>query len=738
METRHGNLAVKAVEKNLEVENGRIRIRMFALDGGWAQEFHAADSKGHFHLILSSLHKNLLLASEHRACASPMISGDRPHLFAVCRESLRMVYSRAEVVHHDAEKIVVRLSGSTQGHSLECDMTLAEASNEVRVVVRDKIERGCGSPLVEYLMSSYAFLPDGAAILTPEDMSYAWAPSLRPGSDMVIGDRAFHSPAVILQKGQTSVALIPDLDILSEHRELPASLDLDFQNGLLPAPLLSYGFCGYEATDDGRYFRHDVTMSKRLDTCRLTYGYSLLLHADCKSRSAHKDAARFLWEKHGANLAEVGHGSPKPIVPDAEIPTPDAWAARGLHAAGTTQHNAGLISAARAMKKAVMSSPRDAGLFPTSFDVERGEWSGCSAAVGDAHYFTVECSQQLYWLLKWYGEVEKDARILAHCRSYARALSELRLRTGAIPSWLTKDRTPISALRSSMQTAASVIFLSELGTVTGHEKYVDAAQRSAKFVLEQLVPRYLYQDYTLMDPANAFTHECSDPHTGTLPQSGLAMLWAARMCIDLNRLTGSRSYLQTGVEILDQMCLLQSLWEKPFVGNTSALGLCARGNLGAAHDLELTAEFARCAIEYGAVTGEREYFDRGTAALNAALRVEEASALSRARIAASADAVTKSAGVVYVHVSKKWGAPTNGARLQRLDFGRGEVRVDVSACAQSNGDARVVFGGMRSQSYKLSVNGQVLTCSSSEMASGVQLPKIADGHGQHTLGLAGI
>ena len=88
MACESGDLIVHRNGANLDIGNGRVMLRLYVRDGGYVQEFHAIDRAGQFRPVLSSLHKNLIAASDHRVCASPMIAGDRPHLYGVCRESL--------------------------------------------------------------------------------------------------------------------------------------------------------------------------------------------------------------------------------------------------------------------------------------------------------------------------------------------------------------------------------------------------------------------------------------------------------------------------------------------------------------------------------------------------------------------------------------------------------------------------------------------------------------------------
>ncbi|MHB9038962.1 MAG: hypothetical protein ACYC64_20175, partial [Armatimonadota bacterium] len=640
MDTEFGNLAVTITNSNIDVTNGRVRVRLVFRDGGYAQEFYALDRNKLFRLLLSSIHKNLIPASEHRACSAPMISGSRPHLFGVCRESLRMVYSTAEVVCHTKESVILLLTGSVMGHNLTYRIELRDSENLARIAVEDSIDRAGADPLVEYLMSSYAFTPAAWALTFGNEIDYTWVPILRPGDDQVIGDCAFHSPAAIIQHGSSAVALIPDLRMLTSNRPMQAALDLDITNGLLSSPLISYGFCGYEETD-GRCM-HDMTMARRLSNPVLRYGYDLLLDADCKRKSVHRQVSRLMWERYGRGPERVRpsqtHSScliHEPHELKLALLQPDAWAAYGVHSNG----DAALRRGADAVINALVAAPQFNGLFSTKFDRNQQKWAGCKSSVGDAQYHTVECSRQAYWLLKWHADVDHNPGIVEFCRQYGDFLVSSTQKKGAISSWYDSEGAALSILRSSAQTSASALFLARLASVTGQKEYTEASERSTCYVLQSLAEHGAYQDHTLIDTFNRRSTLSRDPHSGALPQSGWAMLWTAMSCIELYELTRDRKYVEAGAAVLDQLCLLQTVWTGPNEEDPSSFGICVRGNTSWEPDPELTSEFAHCAMRFASATGNRDYFQRGAAALKSALNASYSYPIVRARVSASDAAI---------------------------------------------------------------------------------------------------
>jgi len=535
MVRKSGNLTVDGDGANLDIGNGRIMLRLYVRDGGYVQEFHAKDCAGQYRPVLSSLHKNLIPASEHRVCASPMISGERPHLYGVCRESLRMVYSQASVIEHDERRVTVRLSGDVQFHTLNCAITIESDASHFHVSVDDTVQPEEDIPLVEYVMSAYAFLPGIEPITNDKPLDYIWAPVLRPGKDQLIGDRAFGSPAIIVQHQSCAAAIIPDLRALDSSRPMPAALDMDIANGLLPAPLLSYGLCAYQLTDDGCFCRHDVTMSRRLDPPKLSYAYYLLINADAAHCQAYREVSRFLWSIYGS---EAIRSEP----------------ARPHHVLATNGH------------------------------------------------------------------------------------------TGSVRP---------------------------------------------------------------------------DHHTGMRLHTGREILQPAWERLDRYDSTGSRNHLARGLEALDQACLLQSVWRIPWREDPVEPGAVAGSNRGWYPDPVLAAQFARCAMRYGALIGDCYYFERGTAALRAALSAQGLNEAAQAAVDECVELIGAEYGSVYVHVGKRWGACASGPQIRRLDFARGEVRLSFVPSPNGEDHRRIVFGGLRGKTYKVRIDGRTLVCTREQMEAGI-------------------
>lgn len=531
------DLSVEHSGPSLNICNGRIQLRLYKKDGGFVQEFHAIDRTGAYRPVLSSLHKALIPASEHRVTASPMISSRRKHLFELTRESLRMVYSDASVNRDIEGQITVKLSGTVQDHSLNCYITILAGSQFPHIRLEDTISSKGRPPLLEYLMDSYVFLPGSWAIANGKPLDCIWTPILRPEDDQIIGDHTFSSPAVIIRHGHSAAALIPDVRALSQSRPMPAALDFDISNGLLNSPLLSFGFCGYEFTDDRAFSRHDITMSQTVRDPQLTYSYYLYVNADSHNGSAFSDTGRFLWETFGSQAA--ANYIPREI-------------------------------------ECTVSQPETIGL------------------------------------------------------------------------------------------------------------------------------RY-------------------DTHTGQRPRSITDLINRAQIAFENYKNTKAPANLKNAMSLLDQLCLCQSVWDANWTSHPIPPGALAASNTGWAADPVTTAQFAKLAMDIGDITGDKYYFQRGTAAYNAALRFDNADNESRRQLTECIEYIRRKYGYIYINVSRQWGAFAPEAHVRSLRFEKRGISIDLAPNTNGNGHRRLVFGGLRGKSYTVRINGRDQVFGCEELRSGIKL-----------------
>ncbi|MGI8907539.1 MAG: hypothetical protein ACR2IE_13735 [Candidatus Sumerlaeaceae bacterium] len=216
----------------------------------------------------------------------------------------------------NAEGTIV-LSGSDSEWDIQRNITLSNQMAHVDVVLTATTTE----PRLEYVLAAHAFLPDGAALSKYRLPDMMFAPALRKGADHVIGEHFFRAPAVMVQHGQIFAALLPDLDVLAREHPAQMIIDLDGLNGVVDAPLLSYGFCRHRESGHVTFshrpgeimrvpgtmrFAYDLVLRADAPAWQLAKGTSPAVDNNVLAQTAFDATAQWQWERYGnANLQKV-------------------------------------------------------------------------------------------------------------------------------------------------------------------------------------------------------------------------------------------------------------------------------------------------------------------------------------------------------------------------------------------------------------------------------------------------
>lgn len=294
--------------------------------------------------------------------------------------------------------------------------------------------------------------------------------------------------------------------------------------------------------------------------------------------------------------------------------------AYGLHWFGRRLGDDGLVERARLMKNLVLAAPRRRGVAAAAcIAADDGVfwYEGTKAFQPFDKYHTPCNSWTGWWMLRWHRELEKEPELLERCVEYGDFLLEAQKDDGSIPSWLTikGDRiTPSSTLERSAQTAAPGMFLARLGRVTQKKKYVNAAADAAEFLKNEVIPGDRWFDYETFFSCSKKSFNMTDARFPIPPQNNLCLFWATEMFRQLYLATGEEKHLDTGRDLLDRLCLYQQVWNAPHVGINTFGGFGVMNTDGEWNDSRQSM-FAETLMDYYHLTGNREYFERGVAAL---------------------------------------------------------------------------------------------------------------------------
>ena len=237
----------------------------------------------------------------------------------------------------------------------------------------------------------------------------------------------------------------------------------------------------------------------------------------------------------------------------------------------------------------------------------------------DAWYHVLDASWTALLMLRWYEELEPDSDLLGYARTYADKLLTLQEPSGFFPSWLHPETLePSAVFRDSPETSMSVTFLLKLAEMTGQTRYQDAALVAMEAVVDGPLRTGRWEDFETYWSCNAFGQ---DTHVGRVferngmfKQNTFSMFWTAEALYESWRVTGDERYLGWGRRTLDELSMVQQVWQPPFIYVPALGGFGVMNTDGEWNDSRQSL-FAELFLRYFQATGDSHLFERGVAAL---------------------------------------------------------------------------------------------------------------------------
>ena len=206
-----GNINVQDNGTSLRVDNGLVRLDVMRTNSGLAKTFSALNASSQWQPVCSSFVPDFAAHPAGNA------------LFNASRTAARyriheMATNQYAVSSLTTTSVTVQVAGAYQGAALTETMTLRSGDKYFHVAVAANLPTNS----LDYCMSSYVFESDGTPEFvhspTTKKDEYRWAST--PASGQVVGDMAFHSPAIVLQTSGLFAALVPDLDSINRDKVL--------------------------------------------------------------------------------------------------------------------------------------------------------------------------------------------------------------------------------------------------------------------------------------------------------------------------------------------------------------------------------------------------------------------------------------------------------------------------------------------------------------------------------------
>ena len=481
-------------------------------DGTYNETYLAKDKKGKMRVILTSPSAKGL-ALPRTARTSPALQSGADGLFDA-PPSFSFTEAKVMPGRGGSE---IQLTAKSEGSTIVKRIAVPSDGNLIKVEVQ--CDFAGRSPMIRYLLDSYAFAPDGKAMRSYGKPDATYAPAIRPSKGGVIGDHFFRSPVANVQKGELSASVMPDLDVLESNRYIPTILDLDAKNGVVDAPLISYGFADYRLVGHV-YFVNDSSMT-RLAPPQLLFAHEILLDAQSPSKAGYQRAAEHQWQRYGSKY--IGKILPQ-AMPFAEYAKvcfpaalneketggwfeanidgqtcggmPSGWgraegwvswqpwfnqlrSAWGMHWWGKRLGNADWIEKSEQMLNLALAAPMDRGAVPTTYQAKQKTWKGSLISPDPKCYYDLtNMAWKGIWLLRWleFDDCPRRDEILSQWRSMAKLMLSKQNADGSFPTWLDRNLNVIPILDRSAQGALPTWFLADLGKFEAKQIEMDVAE----------------------------------------------------------------------------------------------------------------------------------------------------------------------------------------------------------------------------------------------------------------------
>lgn len=602
---------------------------------------------------------------------------------------------------------VVQIRGKIR--DVEIIQTISLNGNDENLHVEVHAQFPAEANRLEYLLSAYRFINDGVPdfIHTPT-LKYNEERWDTPEEDQILGDRSFHSPAIVLQDDERFFGMVPDLNAINDKRMLspdarrtiniptnkfsvplveskytmPTALDMNVRTGLTNSPVVFFGFIDNIIQHHVRYLHpNDGKMVRTIQSKTASYSFDLFISGKKSSDQAIHEVTSFIWDRYGhPEFANKKHlalpfveyvktissvtFSPMDVQPGVEgfkntgsflefelngkavggfrsaVPgwTDALWNsvfwnnardAVGMFIWGKRTGDSMLLSRARRTVNLLLAAPQNEfGLFPTiyhaatnkwqtsSYDVVNKKFGLFSAGPESATYDIAAMSKTIAHLLEYYLRCEADKAILQYVEKYGDWLSDIVASDGIMPSYVGTDMKSSDVLKYSAQSAASMWLLADLYSITKKKKHLQAAERIARFLQKEIIPKQnwidLEQYFSCGIKSLSFT---GDKEQGQLARGNLSAGWATEAFAALYRVTGKEAYLKSGEACLDYLTFTQCSWNPHYIYTAYPFGGFTVDNSDHATYLDARqAEYVKPLIWYGKKLQRQDLIERGVAA----------------------------------------------------------------------------------------------------------------------------
>lgn len=764
------------------IQNENIRVVVAKIDSAYRETYYARQGEDWTEI----------LSSGSSLRPEPSLKQDGEMVLAA--------YESVEEIEGLAQGAGLQLTCRTPAGVIWKTIKLLEGESFARIGLSYRIEK---KARLQSLWSTYSFTPDGKKYESYKPLDFVFTPQLRPESEHVIADHVFRSPALMMQEQGYFAALVPDIGTIDVKDRLIRTTG-DLQIETTDRPFFSYGLQNwipepYRLRNTHVFYVSPDSLAPVLSDTTISIAFQLFLRADASPREGFREVVRHHWAGSGSvNIQKAQGPQSEPFssyigkawyqfLPDIALDVEyqgkpvtllrqarlawsnkmhkaadnDSWfnvwfnalrTAYGMYLHGEAVADHELSRRAVNVLNLALLAPQKEGLAPSIFyyDSTGGHW------VADHAWGGIDGGKDLpmfhnawtcYWLLQWIDLApERESEILGYTKAFADFLLAHQQESGVIPSWYDPESLVAAGpLRDeNAETAGAALFLSEYYKRTREINYLSAAERSMQYITDSVLPQQKWFDYETFFSCSRKPLGFYDPYTHQHPQNTLSMQQAAEAYYELYELTGKTEYRDRGIAVIDYLCLYQQVWSPKWL-SCELFGGFGVQNTDAEWSDSRQGYFAVTLMHYYELTGEKEYFERGVAALRAMFSLFESPTSPRTAENYAHSGYNQPAGVTgmhwgtgssvvsihlitgrygdaYVDMKGGWGVGVDGCRIPAVAIGGSSVRVEVLNNLSESRTIKLRFGNALQGNFDLTVNGKELgVFSSEELEKGVDV-----------------
>jgi hypothetical protein len=234
-------------------------------------------------------------------------------------------------------------------------------------------------------------------------------------------------------------------------------------------------------------------------------------------------------------------------------------------------------------------------------------------------YQTSAASETAGFLLQYRKACEDNPGIIPFVRRYGDFLIQHLQPNGCVPEWFTKKLEALPSLKWNADGGTHMWVLSELYKATHDIKYLQAAEKIARFMIEEVLPRQKWYDFETFYSCAVKPETFFDERTGQYPANTMSVCWALQGFASLYEADQNQDFLSAAEACADYSIFYQAVWAPHYIITAYPFGGFSSQNSDAEWLDQRSNRFANGLVRVGLLSHRQDLIERGVAAARASL-----------------------------------------------------------------------------------------------------------------------